>query len=38
LLKINGLLDAGNNKVKETQLKASALAKIFGSMPIVWEV
>jgi hypothetical protein len=32
LLKINGLLDAGNNKVKETQLKASALAKIFGSM------
>jgi hypothetical protein len=32
LKKLNDLLDKGNSKVKEMQLKASALAKIFGSM------
>jgi AraC-like DNA-binding protein len=32
LKKLNDLLDKGNAKVKEAQLKASALAKIFGSM------
>jgi hypothetical protein len=32
LTKANKLLDAGNSKVKEMQLKASALSKIFGSL------
>ena len=32
LEKANTLVDSGNNKVKEMQLKASALARIFGSL------
>jgi hypothetical protein len=32
LEKANTLVDSGNNKVKEMQLKASALSRIFGSL------